>query len=272
MKKNYQAQFIRIGKISGIYYSVPGRKTNRIVVYGRGAPLPPDNGKLDDAPFILDYDVDLYVPDYIGYGRSEGEFIPTNCIKTFLFLYDALTKGVTGVCNYENSTKELKYKEIHFIGASFGGIYVPLLPKFNKKITNICAFFPLADWKSLGKNIEHKEETVEGFYRAMKGDGYQYLYRGILKPIWKKHFEGTDGLNPIDNLKHLRDAKVFLAHGKKDINIYYGNTERYYKELVKMFPERKKQYKLKLYPYDHGDETSKRAVVDYFTWMNIPKK
>src|SRR3989344_7754265 len=90
---NYQAQFLKIGKISGVFYTVPGRKTKRIVVYGIGAPVPPDDGKLSDAATILNHDTDLFVPDYIGYGRSQGRFTPKNCVKTFLDLYKALSGG-----------------------------------------------------------------------------------------------------------------------------------------------------------------------------------
>lgn len=268
---NYKEQFLRIGQISGMLYTVPGRKTKCIVVYGIGAPLPPDEGKLSDAAVILDYDTDLYVPDYIGYGRSEGKFTPMNCIRTFLDLYDALTKGCTAVCNYASLKQKLQYDEVHFMGRSFGGTYVTLLPRFNKQITNICSIFPVVDWANLGKSNGHPEETVEGFYKAMIGDGYQYLYRGILDPVWKKHFAGEDDLNPINNVAYLKNARVFIGHGKKDTNIYYGNSAKYYNGIIEMFAGRRDQFMLKLYPYDHSRKTSNKAAADYLQWMGVPK-
>lgn len=268
---NYKEQFLKIGKISGIYYSIPGRKTRRIVVYGLGAPVLPDDGKLSDAPTILDFETDLFVPDYIGFGRSEGRFTPKNCIKTFLYLNDALLKGEIGVCNYENLKVELKYKEVHFIGRSFGGTYVLLLPKFNKQITNICSIFPVVDWARVGKNKGHPEETVEQFYQAMSEDGYGYLYRGIFNGIWKKHFSGDDKLSPVDNIKYLKNSKVFIGHGIYDANIYYENSKNFYHKLLEMFPDRKDQFMLKLYQFDHSKKTSNLAIVDYLEWMNVPK-
>lgn len=269
--KNYVDQFLRIGNISGVFYTVPGRNTKRLVIYGIGAPLPPDDGNLSDASVILDYDTDLYVPDYIGYGRSEGIFTPMNCIETFLCLYDAFKKGCTAVCNYADLKKELQYDEIHFIGRSFGGTYVTLLPRFNKKITNICAIFPVVDWTNIGKSKGHPEETVEGFYKALVDDGYQYLYRGVLNPMWRKHFAGGDDLNPLENIKYLEHATVFIGHGKKDTNIYYGNSVNFYNKILKTFPNKKDQFTLKLYPYDHSKKTSNSVVIDYFKKMKSKK-
>lgn len=271
LRINFQEQFLRIGQISGMFYTVPGRKTRRIVVYGIGAPLPPDDGKLSDATTILNYDTDLYVPDYIGYGRSEGRFTPMNCIRTFLDLYGSLMEGCIAVCNYASLKKELAYDEVHFMGRSFGGTYITLLPRFNKQITNICSIFPIVDWTNIGKSKGEPEETVEGFFQAMTGDGYQHLYRGILDPVWRKHFMGKDDLNPIDNIAYLKNARVFIGHGRKDTNIYYGNSVNYYQKILEMFPDKKDQFLFKLYPYGHSKETSNRAITDYFQSIGLPK-
>lgn len=268
MKLNFTAEFLRIGSISGMFYSVAGRKTDQVVIYGIGAPLPPDAGELSDAKVALTCGADVFVADYIGYGRSEGVFTPLNCVKTFSDIYDALKNGVEGRNNYESKTRYLKYKSIHCMGRSFGGIYVLLLPKINPAISNICSIFPVVDWKSLGKDKTHPEETVDGFLKAMTDDGYQYLYRGILKSEWKKHFHGDDDLNPIDNIGSLKNVRVFLGHGKQDFNIYYGNTEKFYKKLIEVFPKKTDQFKLKLYPFGHSSQTSNLAVKDYFKWIN----
>lgn len=271
VQSNYRDQFLRIGSISGMHYAIPGHITKRVVIYGIGAPLPPDEGKLSDASTISGFDTDLYVPDYIGYGRSEGRFTPINCVKTFLYLYEAFSKGCKGTCNYTNIEMSLKYNEIHFMGRSFGGTYILLLPRFNKNINNICSIFPIVDWGNVGKTQDHPEETIDGFYKAMLGDGYRFLYRGIFLPAWKKHFEGKDDLNPPDNIRYLKTARVFIGHGKKDVNIYYGNSVNYYKKVLKTFPDRKNQFMLKLYPYGHTSETSNNAIYDYFKWVGVKK-
>lgn len=274
MKTNlrYKTQFLKIGKIAGIYYYHPNKRpSSRIVIYGIGAPLPPDEGKLSDAPVILSYDTDLFVFDYLGFGRSDGRFTPLNCIKSFIYLYQALTSGCIGKSYYEGVSLRLRYKEIHFMGRSWGGIYVLLLPRFEKNIQNICSIFPVTDWRRLGKDKNHPEETIEGFYKAMTKDGYKYLYRGILHPVWRRHFSGEDGLSPIDNVNYLQNSYVFLGHGKKDTNIYVGHSIDFYNRLIQTFPNNKHQYMLKIYPYDHSAKTSNLAVKDYFKWRGIPK-
>ena len=264
---DYISQFLKIGRISGMFYKVKGRKAKRIVVYGIGAPMVPDSGMMKDASFILDFDTDLYVPDYLGYGRSEGRFTPLNCVKIFLQLYEALSQGCEGICHYEGLRRKLKYKEIYFIGSSFGGAYVSLLPRFNKKITNLGLVFPVVNWANIGK--KPGEEAVKHFYAAMNGDGYKYLYRGVNSRLWKKHFQARDGLSPINNVEHLKDAKVFIGHGKKDKNISYKNSVNYYEKLLKRFPKQAKNFRLKLYPGDHSEEVSNKAVVDYLKFMGV---
>ena len=122
-------KLLKIDKIVGILYTTGGKKKN-VIIYGIGAPIPPDNGNLPDAPIILRYNADLFVPDYIGYGRSDGKFTPKNCINTFIFLFDAFSNGCTTKNYYENKSYWLKYKRVIFIGRSFGGTYIPLLPRF----------------------------------------------------------------------------------------------------------------------------------------------
>lgn len=270
MKRKIHSQFLRINGIAGILYTIEDSVSQRLIIYGRGAPLTPDNGKFDAAAHIMNFETDLFVPDYLGNGRSQGTFSPKNCIKTFLLLHDSFTNGCTGTSTYGDVKIKLRYKEIHYMGGSLGGAYVPLLPRFNKDIKNICAIYPVVDWAKLGTH--QPEETVELFLNAMRNDGYHYLYRGIFSPVWKKHFTGEDGLSPIDNISYLKDAYVYIAHGTKDENIYYKNSVNFYNQLCKRFPEKKNKFRLKLFPYDHGDATSNRAVVDYLNWRKIPRR
>lgn len=270
----YNAQFLRIGQISGMYYAVPGRKTKRIVVYGIGAPLPPDEGKLSDASVILDYDTDLYVPDYIGFGRSDGKFTPMNCVKTFLSLYEDLTQGVVAVCNYEDHKVKLQYNEIHFVGRSFGGAYISLLPKYNNKIKNLCLIYPVVDpltWVP-HSSCRPGEETYKNFMNSMIHDGYKNLYRGITSILWQNHFKNKDKLSPMNNIKYLKRARVFIGHGGNDNRINFLHSLKYYRMITKKFSSRLSQFKLKIYKNgDHNLKTSNKAIKDYLTWMGVPK-
>lgn len=265
----YQSRLLRIGRIAGMYYSAD-LKADSVVVYGVGAPITPDNGSLPDASVILKYGVDLFVPDYIGYGRSDGVFTPEGCIKTFLNLYDTFKKGCVGKNYYGRSEKKFKYKRVIFIGRSFGGAYVPLLPRYNSEIKELGIFCPAVNQKAQGSVIG--EETNKEFMQSMKKDGYHYLYRGILDKVWWKHLENEDGLSPMDSIECLSEVKLFIGHGKKDKCIHYLKSVEYYAEILKMFPDKKEQFKLKLYANgDHGLSTTNQAAADFMEWLGFKK-
>jgi hypothetical protein len=260
-------KFIKIDNIRGTFYTCE-KRTNTIIIYGIGAPIPPDNGTLPDASIILEHNIDIFVPDYIGYGRSDGIFTPINCIRTFLNLYKNFINGCTGKNYYENSEIGLKYKRVIFIGRSFGGTYIPLLPKFNEKIKELAIFCPVVDSKSCGS--VKGEESNKDFLRSMKDDGYHYLYRGILDPIWKEHLENRDDLSPMDNMKYLKDIKLFIAHGKLDKCVHFSKSVKYYEKIINMFPKKKKSVILKLYPKTtHGSSTTNLAAKDFLEWIKV---
>lgn len=263
----YTTKLLKVGKVAGMFYK-NNISTDTLVIYGIGAPLVPDSGSLPDAPIILSFKTDLFVPDYIGYGRSDGRCTPKNCIKTFLLLYDAFIKGCTAVNSYENYSTHLQYKRIIFIGRSFGGTYIPLLPRFNPHITELGLIYPATDNVSCGSMPN--EESNEDFMRAMSQDGYKYLYRGILSPVWIDHLQNKDGFAPIDNVQFLKNAKVFIGHGKRDICINYAQSVKYFKKIQKTFPLQTDQYVLKLYPKTgHTSATSHQAVHDFLTWLQV---
>jgi len=268
MKKDFKYKTIKMGKIVGTYYSC-GQKTNRVVVWAIGGPTVPDNGKLEAAPAILQRGIDLFVPDYLGFGRSDGIFTPMNCINTLLMVYKYFKKGVIGTCFYDMSKFKLKYQKIYFVGKSLGGAYVPLLPKFNKNITEIGVFCGAVDQSEQGKVTD--EETNDDFIRTIEDGGYKYLYRGFVenKNLWMSHLNDLDGLSPMDNIKHLKDVKVFVAHGKKDGVVHFSKAVKYVEAIKKEFPA-KRDVKLKLYKNgDHGSSTVNKATKDFLDWIGV---
>ena len=92
IRSNYTAQLLKIGEIVGMFYS-QGAPTDTMIIYGIGAPIPPDSGLLPAAPALMQDPVDLFVPEYIGYGRSDGVFTAMNCSKTCLDLFEAVQGG-----------------------------------------------------------------------------------------------------------------------------------------------------------------------------------
>lgn len=264
----YKTQLLKINNIAGMHYT-HDILSSTLIVYGIGAPVPPDNGMLSDSKIINKFDCDIFVPDYIGYGRSDGVFTPINCIKTFLSLYGLFIDGCYGKNYYSHLRIKLKYKRIIFIGKSLGGTYVPLLPRFNKNISEMAIFCPVVDSKSCG-SIKG-EETNKDFLGSMKNDGYYHLYRGVLDKVWEKHLENKDDLSPMDNITYLFKSKLFIAHGKKDICVNYTKSVVYYNKIAKQYPDRPNQFKLNLYPKgDHGISTTNNAVKDFLQWLKIP--
>ncbi len=258
-----------MGKICGVYYTC-GKKTNTILVWALGGPTVPDNGNLSSASIILNKGVDIFIPDYIGFGRSEGVFTPVNCIKTLLLSFKYLTKGVNCICVYDRLEMFLKYSHIIFIGKSLGGAYVPLLPKFNKNIKEICVISGALDQSEQG--AVKPEETNADFVRTIEKSGYRYLYKGFVenKKLWWKHLNDLDGLSPMDNLKYLNNARIFVAHGKKDDVVHYSKATKYIKALTDKFPDKKNQFKLKLYDNgDHYEKTVNIATRDFLDWIRV---
>lgn len=265
----YKTTFLKIGKIAGMWYG-SDKMSKTLIVYGIGAPIPPDNGTLPDARIIYKFDTDIFVPDYIGYGRSDGVFTPENCIKTFTILYEAFSEGCYGENAYTDSKQFFKYERIIFIGRSLGGTYVPLLPRFNKAIKEVAIFSPVVDSKSCG-SIKG-EESNEDFLRSMKKDGYYHLYRGILAKQWENHLENKDDLSPMDNISYLKDTKLFIGHGKKDTCVNYTKSVIYYKKIKHMYPNAS-NICLKLYAKgDHGSKTTNAASYDFLNWLNLKKR
>lgn len=268
--KTFTVELLRIGDISGMLYQNNDPKSSKLVIYALGAPVPPDGGNLPDAPVILRSNVDLFVPDYIGYGRSDGVFTPMNCIRTFLRLHKLFSNGCLATNSYKNIKKRLKYDEIFLIGRSFGGYYLPLLPRFDNKIKNIALIYPVVDYVNTGKITG--EEKGWFFIKALLNDGYRYLYRGIEPKVWQKHFLHQDGLCPLDNIKFLKNTRLFIGHGKKDSNIHFSRSVDYFNKITAFFPNRKAQFNLRLYAGSHSITTSNPAVRDYLKWINKKNK
>jgi hypothetical protein len=263
----FEYKTIRIGKIVGTLYSGIN-KTDTILIWAIGGPTVPDNGELSSARLILKRGMDIFVPDYLGFGRSDGVFTPINCINTLLFAYKDLKKGVEGSAVYDNSKVFLKYKRIIFVGKSLGGAYVPLLPKFNKEIDKIGVFCGALDQSEQGK--VYPEESNKDFVRTIISGGYKYLYRGFIRNIklWWNHLNDLDGLSPMDNIKYLKSVKVFIAHGMADEVVHYSKSVNYFNAIKKAFPNKSDNFKLRLYKNgNHGKSTVNKATIDFLNWL-----
>lgn len=268
MKTDYKYKTIKIRSIVGTYYSC-GHKTDSILVWAIGGPTVPDNGGLLASKLILNRGIDVFVPDYLGFGRSDGLFTPKNCIKTLLLCFKYFKKGINALVPYDSTRIHLKYLRVLFVGKSLGGAYVPLLPRFNKGITEIGIFCGAVDQSKQGS--VKGEETNEDFIRTIEQGGYKYLYRGFLKnkKVWWKHLNDLDGLSPMDNIMCLKKVKFFIAHGLKDETVHFSKAVKYFQAINTHFPKND-NFKLKLYKNgDHGKSTTSPATKDFLDWIGV---
>ncbi len=265
----YAHHLVKIGGIVGNLYT-SGSKKNTVVIYGKGAPSIPDSGNIDVAPTILARNLDLFVPDYIGFGRSDGKFTPMNCINTFLKLNRGFRNGCTGIDYGSMTNFRLKYKRVVNIGASFGGRFLPLLPRFDKSVKEICILYSAMDVSEYG-NLGMPEEKISDFMRVMRNAGYYHMYRGIKSMTWKRHWANQDDLAPVNNIRYLKNIKVFIAHGILDDDINYVRSKQYYDRIAQAFPEKAgKTLVLKLYKAgNHGSATAIPAIKYYLKWIGL---
>lgn len=263
----YNHNLIKIGSIVGNLYT-RGSKKDAIVIYGKGAPGVPDSGSIDVAETILSRGIDLFVPDYIGFGRSDGRFTPMNCVNTFLELNKAFKRGCTGIDYSSMKSFRLKYKRVINIGASFGGRFLPAVARLDKSVKEIGILYSAMDVTEYG-NLGKPEEKITDFMRVMKNSGYHHMFRGILENNWKRHFANKDDIAPVNNIKCLKDIKVFIAHGMLDDDINYVRSKQYFEKIAKTFPEKVgKTLVLKLYRNGgHGKTTAIPAIKDYLKWI-----
>ena len=261
---------LRIGGISGCFYP-SYHNSSTILVYGIGAPAIPDSGALKEADSVIRKGIDLFVPDYIGYGRSTGFFRPINCVETFLRLRRSFMGGCSAVNNFRGLRLRLRYDRILFAGKSFGGRYISLLPKFEPDVSDLALICPALETGSYG-NAYIEEESIKDFLRCMGKDGYSNLYRGFfhkgrISREWRIHLSDKDDMAPLSNVQSMGDARIFIAHGRHDKSINFHRSVSYYRMLRSAFPNKKREsLTLRLYNEDHGGGLAKKALGAFVRW------
>ena len=140
-----------------------------------------------------------------------------------------------------------------------------LLPIYQPEVEAISLVSPCVDNKTQGHVAG--EETNQAFMDSMKDDGYHYLYRGILDPVWLAHLEGEDEYDAMARVAESRPVPTFIGHGKKDWVIHYSKSETYLEKLRAAHSEHQDKFKLELYEGDHGPSTTNPAARDLVKWL-----
>ena len=214
-------------------------KTDKLIIVAIWAPNLMDIDNLRNAKILTQAWYDIVTPEYYWFCRSSWKFTPKNSIKTLLdtrrFFIDWEAYSI-----YSGKKVKVQYNDFIFLGISYGGWVVSLLPKYDDTISKIAMFYPVTNYSTFGKRWV-KEETVEDFLRTLK-EWFSRFFRWIDLPIWKKHLRDKTDMIPIKNLKYLENSKVFLAHWTNDTSIYYKKTREYYQELKEKFPNGNYKY------------------------------
>lgn len=224
---------IKIKNVVGYLY-IPAYKTNKAVIHAKGGPSFGDAGDSIVWSIAKKHNRILFVPDYIGYCRSDGIFNFKNCIKTLYEAEDFLSGKLTATVTTTKEKISLNCDDIVLIGSSWGGAIAPFLEKYRKSsIKYIALAKPVTDWKTQGKT-QYPEEKVSETSRSIQS-GWSNIYRGFGQSEWPNIFNGQlTEYNPIDNLNLLQDKVVFITHGLLDDGIYWEKSLKFYEKLKKV--------------------------------------
>ena len=251
---------VKTNGIIGMLY-LPAKKTKSVVLHAKGGPSFGDSGKSPLWISAQKYGYALFVPDYIGYCRSDGDFNFKNCIMTLTLSKNFLTGKSTGIEVESSKTIRPTFKEVILVGSSWGGAIVPFIDKYEySSIQTVGLIKPITDWSTQGKT-KYKEENVEETANLIKF-AWSNIYRGFDKSEWPDVFKGNlSEYNPINNLELLQNKTIFICHGKKDVSINWKRSLNFYKNLKLKYPETKVY--LKLFENEgHTDEINTKGL-DY---------
>jgi hypothetical protein len=221
---------IKINKVVGTLY-IPAKETQNAIIYAKGGPSLGDDGKSPVWAIAKKYNYVLFIPDYIGFCRSDGIFSFKGCIET-INESEQFLKGKVSAHTIDTGEKiEISTKNQVLIGSSWGGAIVPFYEKFRKSsIRYIGLIKPVTDWKSQGRTND-QEENVELTAQSIK-NGWGNIYRGFSKSLWPKIFLGqVSECNPIDCIRLLQGKYVIICHGKKDDVVNWKKSKKYYEKL-----------------------------------------
>lgn len=242
-QKKEKVVLVRIDKVIGYLY-LPGTGSKSAVIHAKGGPSLGDMGESPLWPIAKKYGYILFIPDYIGYCRSYGDFNFKNCVQTIHEAEAFLRGHVGGLITDTNDKIQLDCSNIVLVGSSWGGAIVPFLEKFQKsKIQHIALVKPVTNWQSQGKTKYKETDIVEtsNFTKL----GWENIYRGYKNSEWPEIFAGKrKEFNPLDNIGLLKNKSVYISHGKDDKSVNWRKSFNFYNKLKSKYPKMKVYWKL----------------------------
>ncbi|MCT4617250.1 MAG: prolyl oligopeptidase family serine peptidase [Candidatus Gracilibacteria bacterium] len=224
-------QIIRFGEIVG-NYSRSEKGSDTLFIYASGMPSIPCPNMEGYEKLINESGYDFFAPDYYGFFRSGKTFTPQSNIDTLLDTKNHFENSGKIQDVFSGEYSEIKYKNFVFVGESWGGGVVSLMPKFDKNIKNIALINPVFEYNN---DLGYDEEKIEDFLGVIDR-GFKNLLRGFGGLEWEKHFQDSSGLTPTKNMKYLKACNVFLTHGDADDVINVNRARDFYEKLKNINP------------------------------------
>lgn len=222
---------VKTGKLVGYIY-LPSGNVSAVIIFAKGGPSFGDNGDSKVWPSCSKKSVALFVPDYLGSGRSGGsQFSMESCLETIKLSETSLLKG-RWLDTHIGTEFNLSFKQIYLVGSSWGGAIAPLYFSFNPKtvIDTLGLFYPVTEWDSKVK-YQVKEEPDDVFLNSIKL-GWSNYYQRFGHSDWIKIIQGKlPEYNPMNTVGQLSGKNVFITHGNKDKVVYWKRSYKYYQKL-----------------------------------------
>lgn len=252
------ASLIKLNKVVGYLYSSP-KPSSTAIIWCKGGPSLGDNGKSEIWPLLKRKNITLFIPDYIGFCRSDGKFDFKGCVETITESEEFLEGKLTAIDTLTGEQIKVKINKIILVGSSLGGAIVPFYEKYrSSSIKDIVLIKAVTDWKKQGKTRFKEEDTFQTSKFIERG--WKNIYRGFIDSEWPEIFQGKlIEYNPIDNTEFLENKNVYIYHGDKDKVVNWRQSNKLYRKLKEKYPQINVYFKL-MKGYDHSSDIGIAAL------------
>lgn len=246
---------VKINQVVGHLYQL-AKPADSVVIYLKGGPSLGDDGNSILWPITKKHKYDLFIPDYIGYCRSAGDFNFKSCVNTISESENFIRGKAKGLNTLTGQELYLNYKNIILVGSSWGGAIAPFINKYGQSsIQTVILIKPVTDWSTQGKTSFPEENTDQTNQYIL--NAWLNIYHNYQDSEWPKIFKGlAPELNPIEHSSLLKNNKVIIIHGKQDETIHYSKSQSYYQTLQK----NKVDVQLKLLSGNHSSLFNTKAL------------
>ena len=162
-KKGFSG-LVNTNEVFGYLY-LPTGSIKAVVILAKGGPSFSDDGKNKVWPVCKKNNVALFVPDYLGSGRSAGgNFSMKNCLETLQLSEEALVGKQNWLDTYSGNKFQVKFTNIILVGSSWGGSIAPFYFNYNPQtvIEKLGLFSPVTEWNSQDRYLV--EEETDGVF------------------------------------------------------------------------------------------------------------